>query len=114
MDWRFAFAPTEDVVTTRTALTNESGDPGTRVIRPLELVSRAIVAGGISRIPAITTNWSDRLWIGMTVLELGPARTCQPGDRSETAGDIGLFDAETVRRETITAGIVPAAVRERG
>jgi len=44
-----------------------------RVIRPLELVSHAIAAAGISRIPAITHELvgADKLWIGMTVLEPG-------------------------------------------
>lgn len=44
-----------------------------RVIRPLELVSHAITADGISRIPAITHELvgADKLWIGMTVLEPG-------------------------------------------
>jgi uncharacterized RmlC-like cupin family protein len=44
-----------------------------RVIRPLELVSHAIAAAGISRIPAITHELvgAEKLWIGMTVLEPG-------------------------------------------
>jgi uncharacterized RmlC-like cupin family protein len=44
-----------------------------RVIRPLELVSHAIAAAGVSRIPAITHELvgADKLWIGMAVLEPG-------------------------------------------
>ncbi|MDB5308154.1 MAG: cupin 2 protein [Gemmataceae bacterium] len=47
--------------------------PGVRVIRPLELVSHAIAAAGVSRLPAITHELvgADKLWIGMTVLEPG-------------------------------------------
>src|SRR5439155_7327149 len=57
----------------RATLTDESSRAGARVIRPLDLVSHAIAAAGISRIPVITHELvgSDRLWIGMTVLEPG-------------------------------------------
>ena len=60
-------------MTTRTALSTEPGTPGPRIIRPLELVSRAVASGGISRLPAITRELvgADRLWIGMMVLEPG-------------------------------------------
>ncbi|HJZ59271.1 MAG TPA: cupin domain-containing protein [Gemmataceae bacterium] len=57
----------------------EQGQPlhcEARVIRPLELVSHAIGAAGVSRLPAITQELvgAEKLWVGMTVLEPG-ART---------------------------------------
>jgi uncharacterized RmlC-like cupin family protein len=62
-------------VTTRTALVEDHGSKRheARIIRPLELVSHAIEAAGVSRLPAITHELvgADKLWIGMTVLEPG-------------------------------------------
>ena len=63
-------------MTSRTAGTQERIRPeetGARIIRPLELVSHAIAAAGISQIPAITHELvgAEKLWIGMTVLDPG-------------------------------------------
>lgn len=50
-----------------------SADPAPRIIRPLELASHATESAGVSRLPAITHELvgSDKLWVGMTVLEPG-------------------------------------------
>jgi uncharacterized RmlC-like cupin family protein len=46
-----------------------------RIIRPLDLVSHALEAAGISRLPAITHELvgAEKLWVGMTILEPGTA-----------------------------------------
>lgn len=60
------------------------GHPAARIIRPLELVSRSVSSDGIARLPAISHELvgSDRLWVGMTILE--PCASTGPhhhGDR---------------------------------
>jgi len=47
--------------------------PEPHVIRPLELVSHAVAAAGVSRLPAITHELvgAEKLWVGMTILEPG-------------------------------------------
>ena len=55
-----------------------------RVIRPLDLVSHALEASGIARLPAITHELvgAEKLWVGVTILE--PGATTGPhhhGDR---------------------------------
>jgi uncharacterized RmlC-like cupin family protein len=78
-----------------------------RVIRPLELVSHAIAATGISRIPAITQELvgADKLWIGMTVLEPGSGTGPHHHGDNETgvylvAGRLRLRWGERLESET--------------
>lgn len=62
-------------MTTQTELTGEQTRPegGTRIIRPLDLVSHARAAADFSRYPAITRELvgAEKLWVGMTILEPG-------------------------------------------
>jgi hypothetical protein len=56
-------------VTERTAIREEVPRPkaaGARIIRPLELVSHATAAFGVSRLPAITHELvgAESLWMG--------------------------------------------------
>lgn len=78
-----------------------------RVIRPLELVSHAIAAAVISRIPAITHELvgADKLWIGMTVLETGSSTGPHHHGDNETglylvAGRLRLRWGERLESET--------------
>jgi uncharacterized RmlC-like cupin family protein len=78
-----------------------------RVIRPLEQVSHAIAAAGISRIPAITHELvgADKLWMGMTVLEPGSSTGPHHHGDNETgvylvAGRLRLRWGEHLESET--------------